>query len=59
MRMMPRAVPVRIVHADRPCGAEMSEISRSSRMTMVESSMKSEHDLYLGCEDPPQCAFFF
>ena len=59
MRMMPCAVPVRIVHADRPCGAEMSEISRSSRMTTVESSMKSEHDLYLGCEDSPQCAFFF
>ena len=54
-----RTVPVRIVHADRPCGAEMSEISQSSRTTTVESSMKSEHDLYLACEDSQQRAFFF
>ena len=40
-----RAVPVRIVHVDRPCGAKMPEISRSSRTTTVESSMKSEHNL--------------
>jgi len=64
MRMMPhaaphRAVPVRIVHADRPWGAEMSEISQSSRTTTVESSMKSEHTSYLACEDSPQRAFFF
>ena len=59
MHMMPRAVPVRIAHADRPCGAEMSEISQSSRTTTVESSMKSEHNLYLACEDSPQRAFFF
>ena len=54
-----RAVPVCIAHANRPCGAEMSEISQSSRTTTVESSMKSEHNLYLACEDSPQCAFFF
>ena len=54
-----RTVPVRIAHVDRPCGAEMSEISRSSRTTTVESSMKSEHTLYLACKDSPQCAFFF
>ena len=56
MRIMPcavpcRAVPVRIPHAGRPCEAEMSEISQSSRTTMVESSIKSEHNLYLACED--------
>ena len=28
-------------------------------MTMVESNMKSEHNLYLTCEDSPQRAFFF
>ena len=28
-------------------------------MTMVESSIKSEHNLYLACEDSPQRAFFF
>ena len=54
-----RAVPVRIAHADWPCGAKMSEISPSSRTTTVESSMKSEHNLYLACEDSPQRAFFF
>ena len=53
------AVPVCIANADRPCGAEMSEISWSSRTTTVESSMKSEHNLYLACEDSPQHAFFF
>ena len=52
-------VPVRIVHVDRPCGAEMSEIRQSSRTTTVESSIKSEHNLYLACEDSPQRAFFF
>ena len=52
-------VPVRITHVDRPCGAKMSEISWSSRTTTVESSMKSEHNLYLACEDSPQCVFFF
>ena len=53
------AMPVHIAHAGRPCGAEMSEISQSSKTTMVESNMKSEHNLYLACEDSPQRAFFF
>ena len=53
------AVPVRIAHAGRPCEAEMSEISQSSRTTMVELSIKSEHNLYLACEDSPQRTFFF
>ena len=56
---MPHAMPVCIVHVDRPCGAEMSGISRSSRTTTVESSMKSEHNLCLACEDSPKRAFFF
>ena len=47
------AVPGRIAHADRPCGAKMSEISQSSRMTMVESNMNSEHNLYLAYKDSP------
>ena len=55
MCMMPRTVPrqcvyVRIAHAGRPW---------SSRMTTVESNMKSEHNLFLTCEDSPQRAFFF
>ena len=54
-----RAVPVRIEHAGRPCGADMSEISQSSRTTTVESSIKSEHNFYLACEDSPLRAFFF
>ena len=37
----------------------MSEISQSSRTTTVESNMKSEHNLYLACEDSPPRAFFF
>jgi len=53
------SVPVRIAHAGRPCGVEMSEISQSSRTITVESSMKSEHNLYLACEDSPQHAFYF
>ena len=48
-----RTVPVRIAHAGRP------EISQSSRTTTVESSIKSEHNLYVACEDSPQHAFFF
>jgi len=38
---------------------QMSEISQSSRTTMVELNMKSEYNLYLACEDSPQLAFFF
>ena len=40
---------VHIAHAGRPW---------SSRTT-VKSNMKSEHSLYLACEDSPQCAFCF
>ena len=55
MCMMPRTVLrqcvyVRFAHAGRPW---------SSRMTTVESNMKSQHNLYLICEDSPQRAFFF
>ena len=42
--------PVRIAHAGRPW---------SSRTTTVESNIKSEHNIYLACEDSPQPAFFF
>ena len=49
-----RAVPVRIVHAGRPCGADVRN----------ESELKNdygwiEHNLYLACGDSPQRAFFF
>ena len=37
----------------------MSEISRNSKTTTVESNMKSEHNLYLACEDSSPRAFFF
>ena len=53
------AVPVGIAHAGRPCEAEMSEISQSLRTTTVELSIKSMRNLYLACEDSPQCGFFF
>ena len=50
--MMPHAMPVRMCtlrmwvrHVE-----QMSQISQSSRTTMVESNMKSEHNLYLACE---------
>ena len=57
MRMMPCAAPyqcalhMRVGHVH---GAEISEISQSSRITTVESSTKSEHNLYLACEDSLQ-----
>ena len=38
-----RALRMRIGHVD--------EMSERSRTTTVESSMKSEHNLYLACED--------
>ena len=34
---------------------QMAKISQSSRMTAVESNMKSEHNLYLACEDTTTC----
>ena len=59
MSMMPHFALCRAsVHRAcyRPCGAEMSKISQSSKTT-VESSMKSEHNLYLACEDSTTCIF--
>ena len=59
MHMMPRAAPhmcamrMWVGHVE-----QMSEISHSSRTTTVESNMKSEHNLYLACEDSPQRASF-
>ena len=59
--MMPHAMPVRMCtlrmwvrHVE-----QMSQISQSSRTTMVESNMKSEHNLYLACEDSLQRVLFF
>ena len=56
MRMTPRATPCQCALRMRVCGAEMSEIRQSSRTTTVESSMKSEHNLYLAREDSPRRA---
>ena len=50
MHRMPCAAPCVCAHAGRPW---------SSRTTTVELNMKSEHNLYLACEDSPQRAFFF
>ena len=44
-----RALRMRIGHVD--------EMSERSRTTTVESSMKSEHNLYLACEDSTTCIF--
>ena len=52
--MMARAVPRQCVYAYCACGRPWS-----SRTTTVESNMKSEHNLYLACEDSSQRAFFF
>ena len=46
MCIMPRAAPV-CMCALRMRVGQMSEISQSSSTTMVESNMKSEHNLYL------------
>ena len=56
-----RAVSVRMCALHMWVGhvERMSEISQSSRTTTVESNMKSEHNLYLACEDSQQRAFFF
>ena len=59
MRMMLHTAPchagmctlqMRVGHVE-----QMSEISQSSRTTTVESNMKSEHILYLACEDSTAC----
>ena len=52
MRMMPHAVPMRIVHVGRPCGAEMSEISQSLRTTIAKvlSKVGGRHLIFSGNE---------
>ena len=47
--MMPHTMPCQCALGMRV--KQMLEISQSSRMTTVESNMKSEHNLYLACED--------
>ena len=56
MRMMPRAAPRR---ASAYVVLRMRVGHGAQDTTTVESNMKSEHNLYLGCEDSPQRAFFF
>ena len=48
-----RAAPVRMCAMRMRVGhvEQMSEISKSSRTTTVKPNMKSEHNLYLACED--------
>ena len=54
------SVPVRIVHVDIGCLRCQKLVRAQERLrSTVESSMKSEHNLYLACEDSPQRAFFF
>ena len=54
------AVPVRIAHVDIGCLRCQKLVRAQERLrSTVESSMKSEHNLYLACEDSPQRAFFF
>ena len=57
-----RAVPCQCIGEHCTCGSAMwsrcQKISQSSR-TMVESNMKSQHNLYLACEDSLQRTFFF
>ena len=55
MRMMPRAAPRQCVCVHCACG----QPPWSSRTITVESNMKSEHNLYLACEDSPRRAFLF
>ena len=59
MRMMPRAVPMRMCVLRMrvgPWSMQTPEISQSSKRT---SNMKSDHNLYVACEDSPQRTFFF
>ena len=46
------ALPMRVGHVE-----QMSKIIQSSRTTTVESNMKSEHNLYLACEDSMLSSF--
>ena len=55
MRIMPRAAPC--LCALRMQIGHVDEMSERSRTTTVESSMKSEHNLYLACEDSTTCFF--
>ena len=56
MCIMPHATPSQCVCAHSACGwARCQKLVR----TVVESNLKSEHNLYLACEDSPQQAFFF
>ena len=63
MRMMPRAAPCQCTlrmrigrHVELRCQKLVRAQERLQ--SAVELSMKSEHNLYLACEDSPQRAFF-
>ena len=62
MRIMPHAAPcqcalcMRIGHVKPRC---QKLVRVWERLCMVELNIKSEHNLYLACEDSPQHAFFF
>ena len=47
---------VRIAHAGRPCGPDVRAQEQLTDST-VESNMKSEHNLYLACEDTVLSSF--
>ena len=63
MHMMPRVMPcqcalrMRINHVEMRC--QKLIVRALLKSTMVESSMKSEHNFYPACEDSLQRAFFF
>ena len=63
VRMIPRTAPyqctlrMRIGHVELRC--QKLIVRALLKSTTVESSMKSEHNLYLACKDSPQRAFFF
>ena len=64
MRIMPRTAPCQYAlrmrigrHVEQRC-QKLVRAQERLRST-VESNMKSEHNLYLACEDSPQRAFFF
>ena len=64
MRMMPRAVPCQCAlcmrigrHVELRCQKLVT--AQEQLRSTVELGMKSEHNLYLACEDSPQHAFFF
>ena len=55
MRMMPRAMPCQCTL--RMWIAEMSELVRAQERLRLNRALKSEHNLYLACEDSPQTCF--